>query len=312
MNYSLFSAVSVWINFWMANSSLWTLRTIGKIGLKFFGLTFCTFMVRGCRLCKRAALLKPIFPHSFSVSILSQSVIRYQRSDLVFYQSSNHSLVTPTFGRRDRGDLIRSIKQPKWRLLETILLKTSLKTYALMLWLFYQLEDVVWEWILRFLSRYIIDLYQKDVFSWELSKWTYRRTFRHLHIVYVWKSALVNLKSLFINLYKVIGKKETSTCTLISSVENKSLYSHRSTSAVNISLGAWKRRLFLVAKQYLERVILVESLSTITRYRSWLPWQTSVKCLWNILFFSGLKYTLWNLESEFSKEGGKAKGNPRK
>ena len=143
MNYSLFSAVSVWINFWMANSSLWTLRTIGKFGLKFFSLTFCTFMVRGRRLCKRAARLKPIFPYSFSFPILSQSVIRYQRSDLVFYQSSNHSLVTPTFGRRDRGDLIRSIKQPKWRLLETILLKTSLKTYALMLWLFYQQEDVV-------------------------------------------------------------------------------------------------------------------------------------------------------------------------
>lgn len=164
MNYSLFSAVSVWINFWMAKPAFGHCVPSSNLDLNFFSLTFCTFMVRGRRLCKRAALLKPIFPHSFSFPIPSQSVIRYQRSDLVFYQSSNHSLVTPTFGRGDRGDLIKSFHQPKWRLLETILLKTSLKTYALMLWLFYQQEDVVWEWILRFLSRYRIDLYQKRYF----------------------------------------------------------------------------------------------------------------------------------------------------
>ena len=76
-------------------------------------------------------------------------------------------------------------------------------------------------------------------------------TFRHLHTVYLWKSALVNLKSLFINLYKVIGKKETSTCKLISSVENKSLYSHRSTSAVNISLCRMKTKVVFSSKAIL-------------------------------------------------------------
>ena len=79
----------------------------------------------------------------------------------------------------------------------------------------------------------------------------YRRTFRHLHTVCLWNSALVNLKSLFINLYKVIGKKETSTCKLISSVENKSLHSHRSTSAVNISLCRMKTKVVFSSKAIL-------------------------------------------------------------
>ena len=153
MNYSLFSAVSVWINFWMAKPAFGHCVPSGNLDLNFLVSPSVLLWYEGVGFC-----------HSFSFPILSQSVIHYQRSDLVFYQSSNHSLVTPTFVWRDRGDLIRSIKQPKWRLLETILLKTSLKTYALMLWLFYQQEDVVWEWILRFLSRYIIDLYQKRCF----------------------------------------------------------------------------------------------------------------------------------------------------
>ena len=72
--------------------------------------------------------------------------------------------------------------------------------------------------------------------------------------VYLWKSALVNLKSLFINLYKVIGKKETSTCKLISSVENKSLYSHRCTSAVNISLCRMKTKVVFSSKAILRDI----------------------------------------------------------
>lgn len=56
---------------------------------------------------------------------------------------------------------------------------------------------------------------------------------------------------MFINLYKVIGKKETSTCKLISSVESKSLYSHRSTSAVYISLRRMKTKVVFSTKAIL-------------------------------------------------------------
>ena len=52
--------------------------------------------------------------------------------------------------------------------------------------------------------------------------------------IYASKSALSSLNSLSITFYKLIGKKETSTCKLISSVESKSLYSHCSTSADNL------------------------------------------------------------------------------
>ena len=133
MNYSLFSAVSVWINFWMAKPAFGHCVPSGNLVLNFLaspsvllwlacvasvsvrlrskergtrvkdcakndvieraGSCFISraaktenpvprsffapkpngnacyagyFMVRGGRLCKRAALLEPIFPHSFS------------------------------------------------------------------------------------------------------------------------------------------------------------------------------------------------------------------------------------------------------
>lgn len=129
---------------------------------------------------------------------------------------------------------------------------------------------------------------------------------------------------MFINLYKVIGKKETSTCKLISSVENKSLYSHRSTSAVNISLCRMKTKVVFSSKAILresdisrvsvnndqiqELITLANICQMSLEYSIFFRSEIIIPC--EILNLSLVRKDIWELW--LSSEAGKAKGNPRK